>query len=128
MTAAVHDRFGGPDVVRVGVVPRPAVGSRDVLVRVQASTVSAADRRARSRDVPRGLAVLAAAGLGLMRPRHPVLGMDVAGVVEAVGSHVDRFATGDAVVAMLGARFGGHAQYARVRRTGRSRSGPAPVG
>jgi NADPH:quinone reductase-like Zn-dependent oxidoreductase len=102
MTAAVHDRFGGPDVVRVGVVPRPAVGSGDVLVRVQASTVSAADRRARSRDVPRGLAVLAAAGLGLMRPRHPVLGMDVAGVVESVGSHVDRFATGDAVVAMLG--------------------------
>ena len=118
MRAAVNRRFGGPDVVCVEDVRRPTVGPDGVLIRVHVSTVSAADRRARSRDVPRGLTVLAAAGLGLMRPRHKVLGMDVAGVVEAVGSHVDRFAPGDAVVAMLGARFGGHAEYAVVSQGG----------
>jgi NADPH:quinone reductase-like Zn-dependent oxidoreductase len=116
MRAAVYRRFGGPDTVRVEETPRPAVGPDDVLVRVQASTVSAADHRARSREVPRGLGLLAAAGIGLLRPKHRVLGFDAAGVVEAVGANVTRFGPGDEVIAMLGAHFGGHAEYALVRR------------
>jgi NADPH:quinone reductase-like Zn-dependent oxidoreductase len=44
--------------------------------------------------------------------------MDVAGVVEAVGADVTRFAPGDEVIAMPGAKFGGHAEYARVRQDG----------
>ena len=116
MRAAVYHRFGGPENVRLEQVPRPPVGRDDVLVRVHASTVSAADHRARSRDVPRGLGLLAAAGIGAFRPKRRVLGMDVAGVVEAVGAGVTRFAPGDEVIAMLGATFGGHAEYARVRQ------------
>jgi NADPH:quinone reductase-like Zn-dependent oxidoreductase len=116
MRAAVYRRFGGPDVVRVEEVPRPSVGSDDVLVRVRASTVSAADHRARSREVPRGLWLLAAFGIGAFRPTRPVLGMDVAGVVEAVGADVTRFAPGDEVIGWLGARFGGHAEYVRFRQ------------
>ncbi|MGY1746838.1 NAD(P)-dependent alcohol dehydrogenase [Blastococcus sp. SYSU D00695] len=118
MRAAVYRRFGGPDTVRVEEVPRPEVGPGDVLVRVHASTVSAADHRARSREVPRGLALPAAAGIGLLRPKRRVLGMDAAGVVEAVGRDVTRFAPGDEVIAMLGADFGGHAEYARIRSDG----------
>ena len=52
--------------------------------------------------------------LGVFRPRRPVLGMDVAGVVEAVGDEVMGFAPGDEVIAMLGGDFGGHAEYARI--------------
>jgi NADPH:quinone reductase-like Zn-dependent oxidoreductase len=115
MRAAVYRRFGGPDTVRVEELPRPSVGPDDVLVRVHASTVSAADHRARSREVPRGLWLLAAVGIGAFRPKRRVLGMDVAGVVETVGSNVTRFRAGDEVIAMLGAAFGGHAEYARVR-------------
>ena len=118
MRAAVYRRFGGPDTVRVEETPRPTVGPDDVLIRVHASTVSAADHRARSREVPRGLGLLAAAGIGTFRPRRRVLGMDVAGVVAAVGADVARFAPGDEVIAMLGAEFGGHAEYARVRCDG----------
>ena len=118
MRAAVYRRFGGPDAVRVEEAPRPPVGRGDVLIRVHASTVSAADHRARSRDVPRGLGLLAASGIGLRRPKRRVLGMDVAGVVEAVGRDVTRFATGDEVIAMLGSAFGGHAEYARIRSDG----------
>ncbi len=114
MRAAVYRRFGGPDTVRVEELPRPSVGPDDVLIRVHASTVSAADHRARSREVPRGLGLLAAVGIGLFRPKHPVLGFDAAGVVEEVGSNVDRFAPGDEVIAMTGGQFGGHAEYARV--------------
>ena len=116
MRAAVYHRFGGPENVRVEETPRPTVGQNDVLIRVHASTVSAADHRARSREVPRGLGLLAATGIGLLRPKRRVLGMDAAGVVEAVGANVTRFPPGDEVIAMLGANFGGHAEYARVRR------------
>jgi NADPH:quinone reductase-like Zn-dependent oxidoreductase len=66
--------------------------------------------------VPRGLGLLAAAGIGLLRPKHHVLGFDAAGVVETVGANVTRFAPGDEVIAMLGGNFGGHAEYAVVRR------------
>jgi NADPH:quinone reductase-like Zn-dependent oxidoreductase len=115
MRAAVYRRFGGPDTVRVAEVPRPSVGPDDVLIRVHASTVSAADHRARTREVPRGLGLLAAAGIGLRRPKHPVLGFDAAGVVETVGANVTAFDPGDEVIAMLGGHFGGHAEYALVR-------------
>ncbi|MGY1741706.1 MULTISPECIES: NAD(P)-dependent alcohol dehydrogenase [unclassified Blastococcus] len=127
MRAAVYRRFGGPDTVEVEEVPRPTVGPDDVLVRVHASTVSAADHRARSREVPRGLGLLAATGIGLLRPKRRVLGMDAAGVVEAVGRDVTRFAPGDEVIAMLGADFGGHAEYARIRSDGAIARKPADM-
>ena len=118
MRAAVYRRFGGPENVQVEQVLPPPVGPDDVLMRVHASTVSAADHRARSCEVPRGLWLLAAFGIGAFRPKRRVLGMDVAGVVEAVGAGVTGFAPGDEVIAMLGSTFGGHAEYARVRQDG----------
>jgi len=118
MIAAVYRRFGAPQVVHVEQVPIPPVHRNDVLIKVYASTVSAADHRARSREVPRGLGLLATFGLGAFRPRHRILGMDVAGVVKAVGSSVTTFAPGDEVIAMLGNSFGGHAEYARIRQDG----------
>lgn len=114
MRAAVNRRFGAPDVVRIEDVPVPDVGDDDVLIRVHASTVSTADHRARTLDVPAGLWLPSVMTLGARRPRRPVLGMDAAGTVTAVGGRVTRFTVGDEVVAMLGARFGGHAEYAVV--------------
>lgn len=114
MKAATYKQYGSPDVVSVEDIAKPPVGPQDVLVKVHASTVSAADFRARSRIVPRGLAIPTALSLGVFRPRKMVLGMDAAGVIEAVGSDVTAFALGDEVVAMLGARFGGHAEYVAV--------------
>ena len=118
MKAAVYRRFGAPEVVRIEENPTPTPRHDEVLVKVHASTLSAADRRARSRNVPDGLGMLAAFGLGVFRPRKRVLGMDVAGVVEAVGASVTAFTPGDEVIAMLGARFGGHAEYVCVPQTG----------
>jgi len=113
--AAVYRRFGAPEVVRVEEVRTPVPRRDEVLIRVRASTVSTADYRARTRVVPKGLAVPVALSLGVFRPRRRILGMDVAGVVEAVGPGVRSYAPGDEVIAMLGARFGGHAQYVCVR-------------
>jgi len=118
MSAAVYRRFGSPELVRIEDAPKPSPGHGEVLVRVRASTVSAADHRARERTVPAGLGLLSALALGVFRPRRRVLGMDVAGVVEAVGANVTKFAPGDEVIAMLGSRFGGHAEYVCVPQDG----------
>src|SRR5690606_11715749 len=111
MTAAVYRRFGGPEVVRLEEVSRPVPGAGELRVRVHATTVSAADHRTRARDVPPSLLLPSSLVLGFFRPRRPVLGMDLAGTVVAIGAGVDRFAPGDGVIAMLGSRFGGHAEY-----------------
>lgn len=118
MRAAVYRRFGPPDVVHIEEVPKPVPGPDEVLVKVHASTVSAADYRSRSRNVPKGLGLPTALALGVFRPRRRVLGMDVAGVVEAVGTGVTSFRPGDEVIAMLGSRFGGHAEYVCLPRDG----------
>ena len=125
MKAAVYRRFGGPEVVAIAEVPTPTPGPEEVLIRVIASTVSIADHRSRTRDVPKGLVLPTALALGVFRPRKRVLGMDIAGVVEAVGEKVTRFAPGDEVIAMLGAKFGGHAKYARIKQDGAIAAKPA---
>ena len=111
MTAAVYRRFGGPEEVHLEQRPIPSPKPGEVLIRVHASTVSIADHRSRARDVPSGLGLLAATGIGAFRPKHPILGMDAAGVVEAVGSDVTAFTRGDRIIAATGGAFGGHAEY-----------------
>ncbi|MFH8250685.1 NAD(P)-dependent alcohol dehydrogenase [Microbacterium sp. B2969] len=118
MRAAVYRRFGGPDVVRVERMPRPTPAAGEVLVRVHAASVSIADHRVRARDVPRGLKLPVALALGMFRPKHPVLGMDAAGVVEAIGDGVTAFAPGDRVILLRGARFGCHAEYTTIAADG----------
>jgi NADPH:quinone reductase-like Zn-dependent oxidoreductase len=118
MKAAVYRRFGGPETVKVEEATTPVPARDEVLIRVYASTVSAADYRARTRIVPKGLAIPVALALGIFRPRRRILGMDVAGVIHTVGSDVTSFAPGDEVIAMLGARFGGHAQYVCISANG----------
>ncbi|SBS73176.1 NAD(P)-dependent alcohol dehydrogenase [uncultured Microbacterium sp.] len=117
MKAAVYRRFGGPDVVHIEHIADLEPKPDELLIRVHASTVSAADYRSRSRDIPAGLALPSSLVLGFFRPRRPVLGMEAAGIVEKTGDDVHGFAPGDEVAAMLGSRFGGHAEYALVKAT-----------
>ena len=118
MRAAVIDRFGPPSVVRVSDVARPVPGPGEMLVRVHAADVSIADHRMRSREVPRGMGLFVAPTLGLRTPKVRVLGMALAGVVEAVGEGVTGYAPAEELVASNGSRMGGHAQYAIVRADG----------
>jgi len=109
--AAVYRKFGGPEVVRLEEVPKPSPGSGDVLIKVHATTLSIADHRMRSRKLPKGLWFFGPLVLGVFGPRKPILGMDAAGIVEAVGANVTRFKPGDAVIALPEANFGSHAEY-----------------
>jgi NADPH:quinone reductase-like Zn-dependent oxidoreductase len=96
MRAAVRDRYGGPEVVHIEDVEKPVPGERDLLVRVHAASVNRADLDGL---LPRpGFTRLF---LGLRRPRVRRIGIDVAGVVEAVGPAVSRFRPGDRVFADL---------------------------
>jgi NADPH:quinone reductase-like Zn-dependent oxidoreductase len=88
------------------------------MIRVHASSVTAADWRMRSGDAPRGFGPLMRVVLGWRGPRHAVLGVEAAGEVLALGEGVTRFAPGDRVFAMTGARLGGHAERAVVKASG----------
>jgi NADPH:quinone reductase-like Zn-dependent oxidoreductase len=105
--AAVIRRYGPPEVVRIEQMPKPAPKANQVLVRVQATTVDAADWRLRKAD-PWFVRLI----FGLLRPRKPlVLGMGLTGVIEEVGKDVAGFAVGDAVFGLsMGAAA--HAEYA----------------
>ena len=106
MRAVTRDRYGLPDVLRLREVARPSAGDREVLVRVHASSVNFADW-----IMMTGMPYAARLVFGVLRPRHRVLGMDLAGRVVAVGPGVTRFAPGDEV---FGEFTETYAEYVRV--------------
>ena len=111
MRAVVFRRYGPPGVLAVEEVADPVPKDDEILVRVHASTVSAEDPKMRRFDHPWILRVPIALLFGYPRPRTRVLGMELSGEVEAVGSKVTRFDVGDAVFAYTGIRLGAHAEY-----------------
>lgn len=115
MRAAVVARYGPPEVVRIVAVPVPTAGDDEVLVRVRAASVTAADARIRGARFPRGFGLLARLGLGLTGPRRRILGSTFAGSVEQVGADVEGLRPGDAVCGMTGSRLGTHAELVVVR-------------
>jgi NADPH:quinone reductase-like Zn-dependent oxidoreductase len=117
MKAAVYRRYGGPEVIGIAELPVPEPGAGEVLVRVVTTTVSTADWRLRSLDVPKGFGLPVRLMFGWNRPRKPVLGTELAGVVERTGPGVTRFRPGDAVVAHVGAALGCHAEYRVVKES-----------
>lgn len=106
MRAAVRDRYGPPEVVRVVEVEQPAVTDHDVLVRVHATTVNRTDcgLRAAKPWIYRLF-------LGLGRPRRTILGTEFAGEVAAVGDAVTAFKVGERVFGFSGTTFAAHAEY-----------------
>jgi NADPH:quinone reductase-like Zn-dependent oxidoreductase len=95
-----------------------AAGPDDVLIRVIATSVSSGDARIRGANFPPGFGVLARTFLGVTRPRQPILGTELAGVVEGVGQAVSRFKPGDRVFAFSGIGMGCHAEFKVMRETG----------
>ena len=105
MKALVRRRYGGPGVVRVEEVDRPALTDDRVLVRVRASSLNKLDWHT-LRGWPRPFRLISRGGA--LRPKDPLLGVDFAGVVEAVGKSVDDLEPGDEV---FGGRDGAFAEY-----------------
>lgn len=111
MKAWICRRYGGPDVLEMAEVPTPTAGPGEILIRIKATTVASGDWRTRSLEVPRGLGLVARLMMGINGPRQPILGTELAGTVEAVGSGVTAFRVGDKVLGFPGGAMGSHAQF-----------------
>jgi NADPH:quinone reductase-like Zn-dependent oxidoreductase len=108
MKAFIYERYGPPETLRMAEVDKPAPDGNEALVKVLAASVNAADWH-----LLRGKPLFSRATLGLLRPKHQILGVDVAGQIEAVGPGVTQFQPGDEVYAnLLDHRYGGFAEYA----------------
>lgn len=128
MRAHLCRRYGGPEVIELAEVPRPVPKDDEVLIRVYATTVSAGDWRVRSLVMPPGFAPIARLALGLTRPRQPILGTELAGVIERVGARVTRWRAGEAVIGFPGAAMGCHAEYRVMAANGVLAPKPANLG
>jgi NADPH:quinone reductase-like Zn-dependent oxidoreductase len=113
MRAAVHTRYGPPEVVRVTEVPPPTAGDGQVLVRVHATTVNRTDCGMRAAQP-----FLYRLFIGLRRPRLTILGNEFAGEVAAVGDGVTGVGVGDRVFGWDTVRYGAHAEYLAVPADG----------
>jgi NADPH:quinone reductase-like Zn-dependent oxidoreductase len=108
MQALVQERYGPPAaVLTLREVERPTIGDDGILVRVRASSANAMDWH-----LVRGTPILVRLSEGLLRPKQTTPGVDVAGVVEAVGREVTELKPGDEV---FGARSGAMAEYVAGR-------------
>ncbi len=119
MRAVVHDRYGPPEVLRVEEVERPVPKEDEVLVKVNASTVTRTDCGFRGADP-----FFARVFTGLLRPKRRIPGLELAGVVEAVGAAVTEFQVGEEV---FGIRGGANAEYVCVRESGALAHKPASM-
>ena len=112
MKAIVYTEYGSPDVLRMVDVERPVPKDDEVLVRVRAASVNSADWH-----YLRGDPSFMRLGIGLLRPKKQILGSDIAGRVEAVGSDVQRFKLGDEVFGdIFDCGMGGFAEYALAHK------------
>jgi NADPH:quinone reductase-like Zn-dependent oxidoreductase len=107
MKAIVFTKYGSPDVLEFKDIEKPTPKDNEVLIKVQAASVNAADWHLLRADP-----FLVRLMFGLTKPKYTVLGADIAGIVEAVGKNVTQFKVGDEVFGdVSGHHWGGYAEY-----------------
>jgi NADPH:quinone reductase-like Zn-dependent oxidoreductase len=107
----VYTKYGAPEVLQLKEVAKPTPRDDEVLIKVQAVSVNRSDW-----EGLRGKPLYARIG-GLLRPRHQILGSDIAGRIEMAGKNVRRFRPGDEVFGDIQGRMGGFAEYVCARES-----------
>ena len=111
MKAFVCKKYGPPEVLQLEEVDKPTPNDNEVLIDIHATTVTSGDWRVRSLIVPIGFGLITRLVLGVSKPRQPILGTELAGVVVSVGKAVNKFKVGDAVFAFSDMAMGCYAEY-----------------
>lgn len=111
MKAILCTAYGGPEVLKLVDFPKPTPKPNEILIRVKASTVTFGDCELRNLTLPAWTRYPIRLIFGYRKPRHLIPGMEVAGVVEAVGNKVTALRPGDAVFGSTGMSMGGNAEY-----------------
>jgi NADPH:quinone reductase-like Zn-dependent oxidoreductase len=110
MKAIIYEKYGPPDVLQLKDIEKPTPKDNEVLVKIQAASVNAADWHLLTADI-----FLVRLMTGLFKPKYNILGADIAGRVEAVGANVTQFRPGDEVFGdIFGSGAGGLAEYAAI--------------
>lgn len=118
MKTIVYENYGPPDVLELKEVDKPAPKKNEVLIKILATTVTSADCRVRSLNVPAGFGLMTRFVFGVRKPRRKVLGMELSGVIVSIGSNVTKFNVGDEVFAMSGINMGCYAQFKCMPESG----------
>ncbi|UPY37778.1 NAD(P)-dependent alcohol dehydrogenase [Sediminicoccus sp. KRV36] len=123
MQAVLWHEYGPPEGLRLGEAPLPIPKRGEIRIRVRATTVTSGDARMRGFRDPGIFWLPLRAFLGWRRPRHPILGMEFAGHVDALGEGVTEFVPGERVFGM--ALLGANAEYLTIPAAGAVLATPA---
>lgn len=115
MNAVICPAYGPPEILTIKRIKKPAPKPDEVLVKVIAASVNSGDARVRGLDVSGFQRLLMRVVLGWTKPRKPVLGTVLSGIVVETGSRVSQFKPGDEIMASTGFRFGAHAEFACMK-------------
>ena len=125
MKAIVYESYGAPDVLRSTQVITPLPRDNEVRIKIRATTVTSADCRLRSLNVPRGFGIIVRLIYGITKPRKRILGTELAGDVESIGKNITKFKVGYPVFAISGFSMAAHAEYKCMPEDGAIASKPA---
>ena len=126
MKAILYTEYGGPDVLMLKELEKPAPKDDEILINIRATSITVGDLWARNFkaispgkfSMPLPLWLPARLYFGLTKPNIHILGAELAGEVEAVGEHVKRFKKGDQVFGYPGQSMGAYAEYLCMREDG----------
>lgn len=111
MKAIKCTKYGPPEVLKLVDVEKPIPKDDNVLIKIYASAVTASDTFIRGSKLPILFWIFLRFALGLIKPRKSIIGLVLAGEIEAVGRDIKRFKKGDQVYGMTGFDFGAYAEY-----------------
>ncbi len=118
MKAIICTQYGPPNVLQLQNIEKPIPKKNEVLVKIHATSVSTGDCRIRGFNSPLLFWIPMRLILGLRKPRNPILGVELAGEIEEIGTDVTQFKKGDQIFALTELNLGGYAEYTCVHESG----------
>lgn len=113
MKAVTYTKYGSPAVLKISNVETPTPQANEVLVKINNTSLTSGDRRIRAADP-----FVIRFNYGLTKPKHPILGHEFAGVIEAIGENVTEYQVGDRVFGSTDMRSGTHVEYITMPEDG----------